>query len=270
MRSLFLLLATLSVVSCSPSDRPLALTDTSQGLHATQGAWDISLVDEYGQSLNTYQHGTQSWIEGQLGRRYGVRVRNRSAQRIEAVITVDGRDVVSGQPGSLSQNGYVIAPYGEVVVEGFRTSMSGVATFRFTSPGDSYAGRVGGGANLGVVGVAVFAEAQPKPAPIARRDWYRGRASAPAKSAPAPRMADGESMADSAPGLGTQYGEHRNSQVEEVTFKRNSDTPNTVLAVYYDTRDGLVRRGIIVTPQAIQPHGPQPFPAGRRFAPPPP
>ena len=59
---------------------------------------------------------------------------NRTHQRIEAVVTVDGRDVISGQVGDYTkQRGYVIDAYDSVLIEGFRRSMNTVAAFRFTN-----------------------------------------------------------------------------------------------------------------------------------------
>ncbi|MEZ4466803.1 MAG: hypothetical protein R3F60_01410 [bacterium] len=57
----------------------------------------------------------------------------------------------------------------------------------------------------------------------------------------------------------------------EVPFQRASSSPSTILAIYYDSREGLARRGIIA-PAYPYPTEPDPFPAwsDRRYAPPPP
>ncbi|MEZ4469462.1 MAG: hypothetical protein R3F60_01405 [bacterium] len=154
--------AALLAQACAPSSQPLARPAYgSPGLSAYGGGFRIGLVNEWGQPLATYGNGGETWVEGTLGQRYQVRVDNPTGRRVEAVVTVDGRDVITGDAGSLDTRGYIIEPYGHVMIDGFRTSQSGVATFRFTTPGDSYAGRVGGGANIGVIGVAVFDEAAP-------------------------------------------------------------------------------------------------------------
>jgi hypothetical protein len=70
--------------------------------------------------------------------------KNNSGERVEAVVTVDGRDVVSGELGNYkTQRGYVIEAYGSVVIEGFRQSLDQVAAFRFTDIGNSYSARRG-------------------------------------------------------------------------------------------------------------------------------
>ena len=110
----------------------------------SRGGISVSLETPGGQPLNTYYHRGKTFVLGEHGHRYVIRVRNRTAQRIETVISVDGRDVISGRSGNYgSQRGYVIGPYDTISVEGFRRSMNHVAAFRFTNRSDSYAGRMG-------------------------------------------------------------------------------------------------------------------------------
>lgn len=265
-----------SALACTSPSLPIA--HGGESLTAASGPWRAQVVDGNGYPLRTYAHGAETWVLGALGQRYGVRVDNPTAQRVEVVVTVDGRDSINGAPGSLSARGYIVEPYGHVLVDGFRTSASGVAAFRFTTPGDSYAGRVGGGANIGVIGVAIFPEkarqavARPAP-PWLARDDARGRA--PAKAGRYEAEESGSDMrgdvAQTRPGLGTQYGEYRHSPTVEVHFERASSAPAAVLAVYYDDHAGLARRGVIA-PNYYAPQSPAPFPAvsDRRYAPPPP
>ena len=136
--------------------------------HAHNGRpYSITVEGENGGNLPVFYQGGQAFVLGQYGERYNIRVRNHTGRRVEAVVTVDGRDVVSGDPGDfVNQRGYVLPAYGDVLIEGFRQSMSQVAAFRFTSPGDSYSARRGTPQNVGVIGVAFFAERYvPPPAP---------------------------------------------------------------------------------------------------------
>src|SRR5690606_646986 len=57
----------------------------------------LSVEDEHGQPLPTYAHQGKTWVLGTLGQRYVVRVSNHGPGRVEAVVSVDGRDVVSGE-----------------------------------------------------------------------------------------------------------------------------------------------------------------------------
>jgi hypothetical protein len=134
----------------------------------------VELERPGGSNLPEYWlHGTQ-YVAGQWGQRYNLRVTNRSSRRVEVVVTVDGRDVVSGKLGNYrKQRGYVIAPYDSITIEGYRQSMDHVAAFRFTDPGNSYSSRMGNARDVGVIGVAVFKEYRPKPRPRPRRPITR-------------------------------------------------------------------------------------------------
>ncbi len=226
------------------------------------GPYSVEIVDEGGAPLPTFQHRGRTYVLGSLGHRYLVRVRNGSATRAEVVVSVDGRDVVDGRPSALDKRGYVVAPYEEVTIDGYRLDESSVAAFRFSSVPRSYASRMGDARDVGVVGVAVFPErARPVLAPP---PWspYRGpgggagsqtapepemRSEAPnAKSArPAPGLADALGTGrNERPGLGTEFGEQHGSPVERVAFERASSRPAAVLTVRYDDREGLLAAGV--------------------------
>lgn len=158
-------LATVHYNDASGAAAQAALASAvSGGAHANIGNGAnqvfISLLDEHGQSLPAYHVGGRAYVLGQPGRRYSIRIDNRSAYRFEAVVSVDGLDVVDGREASLSKRGYVVGPGGSTTIEGFRTSTTQVAAFRFGAVGTSYAAQTTGSArNVGVVGVALFAEA---------------------------------------------------------------------------------------------------------------
>jgi hypothetical protein len=138
--------------------------------------YSFTVEDENGNSLPTFRRAGRTYLLGEPGLRYNIRIRNPTAQRVEAVVSVDGRDAVSGEPGDyVNERGYVIAPYGSQLVEGFRRSFEEVATFRFTSPENSYSARMGTPQNVGIIGVAFFPERvrPPPPPPIARRPLPR-------------------------------------------------------------------------------------------------
>lgn len=130
----------------------------------------VRVEDTAGRALRTFHRGRETYVLGNYGDRYNIRVSNQSSKRIEAVVTVDGRDVITGKQGDYRrERGYVVPPYGDVLIEGFRTSEASVAAFRFTNPGNSYSARMGTPQHVGVVGVAVFREQRPyrrRPAPV--------------------------------------------------------------------------------------------------------
>lgn len=235
----------------------------------------VSLEAPDGSPLPTFQHAGTAFVLGEAGERYNVRVENPSAERVEAVITVDGRDAVSGALGDyVSQRGYLIEPWGSVVVEGFRRSSDEVAAFRFTAKGDSYSARRGTPQHVGVIGVAVFPEKRRPPRPVARAPeasrprTMDGAADDSARgAAPAPRKSAGASN------IGTEYGESQASSVVEVPFERRSPArPAAVLRLRYDDYRGLRARGIDLSSWGSDERAePEPFPYSQsRFAPPPP
>jgi hypothetical protein len=128
----------------------------------------VTLEDDRGNPLRTFHGDGTTFVLGYLGERYNVRISNQSDRRVEAVLTVDGRDAVSGNPGDfVHQRGYIVQPHGSVVVDGFRRSLEQTAAFRFSRPGASYSSRMGTPENVGIIGVAFFAEQRPRPRPPA-------------------------------------------------------------------------------------------------------
>jgi hypothetical protein len=120
--------------------------------------YDVQVIRENGDTLPTYPLKDRYYVQGNAGERYIIRVTNPTPNRVEAVVTVDGLDVIDGENGDLKKRGYIVPPYGDVRIEGFRTSIEDVATFRFSSVDDSYAGKKGKARNVGVIAVAIFEE----------------------------------------------------------------------------------------------------------------
>ena len=164
MTSLGWLSATLlALVACSPAyaDRiaePAAKQQMVAVPPPVESPYNVELINENGAALQTYQHNGRFYVLGDANDRYTIRVSNPTNRRVEAVISVDGLDVIDGDTADLSKRGYVVPPYGELRVDGFRVSTASVATFRFSSVGESYAGRKGKDRNVGVIGVAIFDE----------------------------------------------------------------------------------------------------------------
>ena len=225
---------------------------------ARWGPYAVELVDGAGAPLPTFEHRGRTYVLGALGARYAVRVRNGSGERVEVVVSVDGRDVLDGKPSRLERRGYIVPPYGSVDIDGYRLSDAAVAAFRFASVPRSYAARMGDARDVGVVGVAVFPERAPEiasrgpeiadraerprasePAPSPRADAQLGAPGAPSASAAPERKAERR-------GLGTEFGEERGSPVERVAFERARPRPDAVLTLRYDDRPGLLALGIPV------------------------
>lgn len=209
---------------------------------ARSGSWSFTLVDEAGQVLPTFNLQGRTYVLGASGRRYQVRVRNDSGRRAEVVVAVDGRDVLDGGPSSIEKRGYLVEAHGEVVIDGYRLSQSAVAAFRFGSVSRSYAALEGDARDVGVIGVAVFPERNPRPALM--RDSLSREKSASAEPAPRSEEALGAARPERRPGLGTEFGEERDSRVRQVSFERASARPEVMLSLRYDDRAGLLAAGV--------------------------
>ena len=122
------------------------------------GPLRVRLVDAWGAPLPTFSHAGRTYVAGRAGQRYAIEIENRSPRRVEAVATVDGLDVFDGGPGSFDKRGYVLDAGQTYRIDGFRQSLHEVAAFRFGDVSESYAAATGDDANVGVIGVAFFAE----------------------------------------------------------------------------------------------------------------
>lgn len=244
---------------------------------------DMQVVDlDQGSTLARIPYAGRDYIEGQPGHRFSVSLQNLTGERVLAVLSVDGVNAISGQTASASQAGYVLEPWQQVQVNGWRKSYSDVAEFYFTDLPDSYAARTGRPQNVGVIGVAAFRERRPEPilyrhyepAPIigsmeksgadsaaqsrddggARARSNLGRSAAAEANAP-PATAQQ---------IGTGHGQRRYDPVTQTQFERESSRPNQRIALYYDSYDALVSRGVIRHRHDYRTQ-PEPFPIG--FAP---
>jgi hypothetical protein len=229
---------------------------------------DVEIFDRTtGRVLPVYWHAGERHVAGEPGHEYEIRLRNRMRERLLAITSVDGVNVLSGRTASPDQGGYVIDPRGRLAVDGWRKSMGEVAAFYFTSLPDSYAARTGRPDNVGVIGVALFREH------VAYAMTERNRsAQGSADEAPtAPPAATGER--DSTGGtagrmekegrLGTGHGQRLDSGTVYTRFERASETPEAVIRIFYDSERNLVAQGIIPKPRhRYAQQVPDPFPAG--------
>jgi hypothetical protein len=258
MRLLLAALALAAVLSPGAAATAEAHGAVARPMHRPQptAAVRVSLESDDGMALPTAMHHGATFVAGEMGRRYAIRVDNDSADRIEVVVAVDGRDAVSGKMADARrQRGYVVQPFGSVVIDGFRRSHDHVAAFRFTDVEDSFSGRMGTGAQAGIITVAVFREKQSmRPmkqiargsAPSAKTE---SRRSADAGAAPKSAAPSASSMhRDHGMGgekLGTQFGETMVSRVVEVPFvRRVHERPDQRVVLQYDSAERLVARGV--------------------------
>jgi hypothetical protein len=129
-----------------------------ESVAAGNGMVTVRLTDAAGSTLPTFTGAGRSLVQGEMGQRYMIEIANQTGNRFEAVVTVDGLDVIDGRGGSFAKRGYLVQPFATVQIDGFRQNMEQVAAFRFGSVVGSYAAGKGGERNVGVIGVALFSE----------------------------------------------------------------------------------------------------------------
>jgi len=151
------------------------------------------------------------YFEARQGSTYALRLTSRSHERLGALVVVDGLNAISGQrevigrgrPGRL----YVLAPWDQVEIRGWRTSLEQVRQFTFVDERASYAARAGkANSRMGWVEVAIYRDRAPahvggwrREAPMsgARDDENRERPAAEAADADEPSAkADGSKRSE--------------------------------------------------------------------------
>jgi hypothetical protein len=247
----------------------------------------VSVVDrDSGATLPTYYSRGEYWVAGNPGARYAIEIRNCAGGRLLAVTSVDGLNVLSGDAAGFAQAGYVFDSGERYQITGWRKSNSEVAAFTFTDSRDSYAGRTGRPANIGVIGIALFREQPPvvyapariappasptEPAPLAGDSSRALAENAPAMGGTAELQSQAPTARAPEPRLGTGHGQREYSYVVDTEFHRMQAQPNEVIRIRYDSFENLVAMGIIRQPRPTW-HTPDPFPGSeqRRFVPDPP
>lgn len=285
-----------------------AMTLMTAGLFGASAARAGSLVDVevlaragYRTSLPSYWYRGQNYVEGRQNQEFRVRLRNKSADRVMAVLSVDGVNAISGETAGVNQTGYVLAPYQTLDVDGWRKSNVRTAAFYFTHINDSYAARTQRPDNVGVIGVAVFRElryeyeeeydeysqddryppndgyaggksggapasgvpATPAPATRATPQGKPGAAKS-GEAAPAQSKSFGQADGAGVPGapLGTGHGRQEYRPSVSVTFEREPQVFE-VVSVRYDSRANLIAQGVIPRPGRYRPAVPEAFPQGQ-------
>lgn len=119
-----------------------------------------------------YYHNGAVWIEGREGNSYTIDVRNNTHLRALFIVSVDGLDVIEGQPAGPKSQGYVVGPRETISIPGWKLNNQEAAEFFFSRNRDSYVNAIGGTTtNTGVIGAMVFSEYQQP----AQYDYYMAR-----------------------------------------------------------------------------------------------
>lgn len=184
----------------------------------------------------------KKYLEARRGENYGIFVRNNTAGRIGVVIAVDGRNIMNGKKSFLgnSERMYVIQPYDETRLDGWRTGQNSVHKFYFTNKADSYAVRTFSDSSaMGVISVAVFPE-KKKPDLL----YERPAPGESTRSTPAVPRKEGRFKGLESDSAGTGFGDRKYSPVITVQFEPES-IPSEKILVKYEWRDVLCRKGLL-------------------------
>ncbi|NMB74096.1 MAG: hypothetical protein GYA21_03085 [Myxococcales bacterium] len=177
----------------------------------------------------------RTYLIGEPGKEYAIRIINRSKAAVRAVVWVDGVN-----PSTLKfedeSSGWLIGEGKHAAIEGFWLSDNVLGTFVFTSPEDSLAAHEGlPRERVGEIRVAAY------PGWIGMLHQHRNLA-ALGVGADKSQEPSGE--------LGTGIGRRivlsrGGSRLSSgVTFERAEDRAPVVKALYYDTPQSLCRRGV--------------------------
>ena len=232
-----------------------------------------------GRTVKQYQHGAATYIEARAGTEYSIKIKNDTYCRKLAVITVDGLNVITGnpQPDGVGQ-GYILPARDSLDIKGFRKDSDSVGAFKFCKKSGSYCIEKGLKGNNGVIGVRLYeekvqeilyrsfsslkssnSESIPKGPAFPRTDpmmWYTTSTSdmndnGPVASAASPvRNSDVRDIkccyvSSVSPDfdLGTTWGKKINDSVTYVDFE--ADKGNFLdHVIYYDTKENLEKIGI--------------------------
>ncbi len=245
---------------------------------------DVEVVERHtGRTLPVHLHRGEYWVAGTPGAPYAIRMRNQTGERLLAVMSVDGVNVLSGETASVGQGGYVYDGWRQADIAGWRKSNAEIAAFEFTQSPHSYAERTGRPKDVGVIGVALFRERaarvpQPYSAPWPEPHWRNrleeraekaagGSAPGAAAAAPLPsqdmsreRRTDSLARSRAEPKLGTGHGQREESYASNTSFERASNAPTEVIRIRYDSHENLVSMGVIREWRKPYPSRPNPFP----------
>lgn len=188
---------------------------------------DVTVTDRStGSTLPVHFYNGEYWVAGVPGAKYAIDIWNRTGQRVLAVTSVDGLNVLTGKTASPQQTGYVLNAADRYGITGWRKNDSSVAAFQFTASPNSYAERTGRPRDVGVIGVALFRERQE---PVVKKYDYKydheqesrsrldqaAPSAAPSYPPPAPTSSPASSPVPTAPTARAETSDAHQSSMKE-------------------------------------------------------
>jgi hypothetical protein len=216
------------------------------------------------------------YVQAFAGKNYSLVVRNNTGNRVAFLLAVDGLNVVDGEKTRLrsSEPMYVLGPWEQATIRGWRTSMNEIRRFVFVDERRSYAERTGqANSDMGWIRVLSFRE-QLTWWQQNQRGWgkVKGmyRDGGGSSGVPAPEMApqaksqeslDRAAPAPSSPNMtyneegqrsereggsfpGTGWGDRSQDHVRQVQFTPESSATDRLI-FRYEYASGLRALGIL-------------------------
>jgi hypothetical protein len=246
-----------------------------------------------GKFIQEYHKDQQIFVEGRKGSNFELSLKNLTCRRILVHPTVDGLSAMTGEEASRNDHshGYVLGPYQDATIPGWRLDNDSVAQFFFAGEGKSYAEKTGRPLNKGVIAAAVWEEkhvnygwymSDPKWVlePLEVKWGLRGSHDYnPHGVTTGDIMPETNTVyscnvskgdvektrgtlgphqnrlySDFTPqqNLGTGFGRKADHQVYNTHFTPERDEPNGIAVIYYDDFRGLGKRGIRVRRSAVK------------------
>lgn len=124
-----------------------------------------------------YGHKGLTFVEGRRGQPFVLNLRNNSAQRVLAVVSIDGLNVVDGEACTPQSRGYIIPGYSSVDIQGWRTSLDEIHNFKFEAKDQTSYAKISGSdtQNCGIIAAKFFNEVwkfPPSPSTVIREEHH--------------------------------------------------------------------------------------------------
>jgi hypothetical protein len=207
----------------------------------------------------------RSYFQAFRRQNYSLLLHNNTGRRVGVLIAVDGLNVISGDQSGLSRNEamYVLDPYEETTINGWRTSLDEVRRFVFVDEEHSYAERTGqANGDMGWIRVLAFREQvspwdqiqkyrQPERPYGGQREDGPGLDQAPrAQAAPqienmAPEQSKMYADRQDESNPGTGWGDRKSDHVSRTSFRPEAN-PVDRITLRYEYARGLAQLGIRV------------------------
>jgi len=197
----------------------------------------------------------RTWVEGREGSRFSLRIKNDTMHKISAVVSVDGINIINGKHAPAKESpGYIIYPWSKVEIPGWKISREKVKEFYFSYRKNSYSRKIGADeSNIGIIGVAAFTLKEQWPCFYSSSATYTppGYWYSCDSSSTVPLTATADAVSENTTYINHMYsteiavgsGKEAKFKTEKVDYEK--EVLLTYVKLFYDTYQGLKRRGII-------------------------